>query len=240
MPSGNSSASTPMRRRLSTTVRMRSVSFTRNSEASLTVSPSPVAAPSTASTGISSMSAAVRPPAIVAAAQFGMLHQQIAHQLAVAAFQIEDANPSSHPHQKIEQRRARRVQPHPADGQRRPRRQQRGHNEKGRRRQVRRRHQFPPRQLRPPRHRDLPALHGDLRAEFPQRDFGVIARPRRLRNRCRALGKEARQQHARLHLRARHRQRVIDGPQSARPGSPAAETGPRAPRWSLPFPPAAA
>ena len=39
MPSGSSSASTPMRRRFSTTVRMRSVSFTRSSAASRTVEP---------------------------------------------------------------------------------------------------------------------------------------------------------------------------------------------------------
>jgi len=48
-----------------------------------------------------------------AAAQFGMLDQQIAHQLAVAAFEIEDANAGSHPDQKIEQRRARGIGPTP-------------------------------------------------------------------------------------------------------------------------------
>ena len=61
-PSANSSAITPIRFRFSITVWMRSVSLIRNSDASRTVRPSSVAAPSTASTGISSINAAVTAP----------------------------------------------------------------------------------------------------------------------------------------------------------------------------------
>ena len=67
-----------------------------------------------------------------------------------------------------------------------------------------------PGQLRAPVDGDRLPLHGNLRAEFAQRDFGVVARPHRFAHRRDALGEQPRQQHAGLHLRARHRQRVID------------------------------
>src|SRR5215472_2758847 len=64
------------------------------------------------------------------------------------------------------------------------------------------------------RNADLAALHGDVGSEFAQCDFGVVARAHRLRHRCFALREEAREKHACLHLSARHRQVVVNGPQS--------------------------
>ena len=53
----------------------------------------------------------------------------------------------------------------------------------------------------------------EIGAEFAERDFGVIARRHRLADGGLALGEESGEQHARLHLRAGHGQRVIDGPE---------------------------
>ena len=56
-------------------------------------------------------------------------------------------------------------------------------------------------------------LDREVGAELAQRDFGVVARAHRLGDGGLAFGEEAGEQHAGLHLRARHRQVVIDGPQ---------------------------
>ena len=237
MPSGSSSTSTPMRRRFSATVAMRSVSLMRSSRASRTVSPSSLAAPSTASTGISSISAAV--------ASFSMMPPRTAEcstsispdQLAVGALQLQDlARRAPIAGQQIEQRRAGGVQPHAADGQRRAGHEQRRHDEERRRGEVRRHAHFAPGQLRAPVERDrLRAPRKSPRRTRASAISRVVARAHRLAHRSHALGEEPRQQHARLHLRARHRQRVIDRPQRRRPGSRAAGTARRAPRSRAPI-----
>src|SRR5208282_2517939 len=66
IPSGSSSTSAPIFRRLAATAAMRSDSFTRNSLASRTSRPLSVYGATAASTGISSISAAVSAPAIAA------------------------------------------------------------------------------------------------------------------------------------------------------------------------------
>ena len=99
-----------MRRKFSATVAIRSVSLTRSSVASRTVSPFSLIAPSTASTGISSISAAVKLLLNLTALDASGLNVQIADQLAARLLDmLVTRDLCAHAYQEIDQGRARGV-----------------------------------------------------------------------------------------------------------------------------------
>ena len=114
---------------------MRSVSLMRSSEASRTVMP-PVAAPSTASAGISSISAAVNGPSIEPRCKPEARTRRSPISSPAGCRTSSTLIGRADSRQKIEQRRARRVQPHSLDHQIGVLHQQRGDQEKARRGEI--------------------------------------------------------------------------------------------------------
>src|SRR5580658_9728341 len=96
-----------MARRLMAIEAIRSDSFTRNSFASRISTPRSVYGAIAASTGISSINAAVS-------------------ELAMEFFQLSDGNAQPHLHEDIEQARPRRIHQQISDGQLRARKERRG------------------------------------------------------------------------------------------------------------------
>ncbi len=227
MPSGSSSACTPMRRKFSTIVAIRSVSLIRSSPASRTVSPSSLAAPSTASTGISSISAAVvsfsmTPP------RTGEL--EISNSPANSPFWLSTSvmrMAAPMPTRKSSSVDRVGFRPYAADSESGARQQQCRHHKKRRRRKVRWHHQVAPRQRRPPCQRDSPPLDPQIRAEFAQSDLGVVARPHRFTHDGLAFRIQPGEQYARLHLRTSDRAAHSRSAATARRGFRAAESGRR-------------
>ncbi len=205
--------------------------------ASRTVSPSSVAAPSTASTGISSISAAVSALGNGAAAQLRSTPPRFrpsARRSRLSRFGMRILAPM--PRQKIEQRRARRdsiprrgwsaASPAPAarpPGKTPPRKDP----------------PAPPVSRPSRRGRPASAICGRSTVRSAPNSRSAISVWSRERTGSVTVvspfREQAGEQHARLHLRARHRQRVIDRPQRAGPRSPAAETVPRAPGCDAPI-----
>ena len=207
----------------------RSLSFTRSSSAPRTrVSPSAQAAAmkntgnSSIASGTSasgtlmpcrrllrtSMSATGSPLGGVARPRDGVVHPDV----------------GAHLQQQLEQPGARRIDADVAQQQPVLGGQAAGHHEERRRGEVaghadvRRRAASGHPRWRPSR--PLAATSTPNAREHP---LGVVARGRRLGHARAAVGLQSREQHRRLHLRARHRQRVVDGAQRARrPRSPPA------------------
>ncbi len=212
-PSSSSSTFAPIAVRKAAVAARRSVSLTRSSAASrISVRPSAHAA-ATARIGdlvdqvrdqVAADAHAVEPAAVV-------LHGQVGEGLAVACPLVAHGDGGAHRAEHVEECAARRVD---ADalhldvtvGIRR------SCDEKERcGREVTR---DDPR----PRLNDVPALYRDvaLPAYFqhvePEHTLRVVARGDGLDDRRRALGAEAGEEHAALHLRRRHGQRVLDPP----------------------------
>ncbi len=229
-----------MRWKFSAMVAMRSVSFTRNSEASRTIKPFFAGGAEHGQHGDFVDQRGGARFFEHAALNAGFADRDIADQFASGRSDIQDSDLRAHLGQKIEQRGTGGIQSHAVNGEAGLGNDQRGHQKKRGRRKIAGHAQLAALQASAGRLRVMESpLDIDVGAEFAQRQFGVIARAHRLMHGGAPFGEQPGKQHAALHLRAGHRQRVLDGMELAAVNGRVAETDSRVRRCALPFAPAA-
>jgi hypothetical protein len=136
--------------------------------------------------------------------QVGAAHEQVAHGLAVPHGDVEDFHLDAHGDEEVDERGAGRVQAHAVEDQVRAGHDRRGHQEEGRGAQVAGHGEFARLQPRAAVDADPAGAASRLRRRTRAADFGVVARGRGFAHRGDALGVQAGEQDAALHLGAGH------------------------------------